>query len=130
MASSKNWTRIQTQTRETEPYICRQLEQKTYKNWIIQSRLSQFKILSVNIPWAFQFKFHLGFPDTKTWNGLAWEIKYFMRVINRVASFCWWQILRCFNYSNLKTCFIGSALLIWKNSVQHSQKQPQFSVVL
>ena len=42
---------------------------KTYKN--LQKLNNPFKTFSMNIPWVFQFKFHLGFLDTKTWNPLV-----------------------------------------------------------
>ena len=96
MASSRNWTRIQTQTLETEPYFWRRLEQKNLKKlnnpvktFLIHNSLSEY-------PLSLWTQVSLGLSGTKTWNTLSEKwIKCFMRVINKVASLCWWQILRC-----------------------------------
>ena len=71
MTSSKNWTRIQTRTlTKTGPYFCRHSEQKNLQKLNNAVKLSFFKIVSMDVPRVFQFKFHLGFLYAKTWNAL------------------------------------------------------------
>ena len=63
---------------------------KTYRNWIIQSRLLSCKSRLILIwgggGWVL---------DIKAWNALVGKINSFMRVINWIASLCLWHILRC-----------------------------------
>ena len=61
---------------------------KTYRNWIIQSRLLSCKSRLILI-WG------AGVLDIKAWNALVGKINSFMRVINWIASLCLWHILRC-----------------------------------
>ena len=86
---------IETQTvREPRPYFCRHSEQKVQgwqnlqklnnpvKTFIIQNSRSEYF-------WNLSIKLCLEFLDTKTCNAPVWEVKYSMRVMNRISSSGW-----------------------------------------
>ena len=62
-------------------------KKKTYRNWIVQSRLLSFMSRLI---------FFGGWGGGgEAWNALVGKINSFMRVINWIASLCWRHILRC-----------------------------------